>query len=90
MIGWSVELIEFDIRYEPKGAIKPQCLVNFSTELTPQQDLSARWTIYVNGLSNKSHMEQKSSSKAQATSFWNKFSSSGSRPPTIRSSTRLF
>ena len=25
MIGWLVELSEFDIKYEPRGAIKSQC-----------------------------------------------------------------
>ena len=29
MIGWSVELSMFDIGYEPRGAIKSQCLANF-------------------------------------------------------------
>jgi len=53
MIGWPVEFSEFDIWYEPMGAIKSQCLANFSTELTPQQDLSVGWTIYVDGSSNK-------------------------------------
>ncbi|XP_068484963.1 uncharacterized protein [Phaseolus vulgaris] len=53
MIGWSVELSEFDIRYEPRGAIKSQCLVDFSAELTPLPTLSAGWTLYVDGSSNK-------------------------------------
>jgi len=30
MIGWSVELSEFDIKYEPRGAIKSQCLADFA------------------------------------------------------------
>jgi len=53
MITWSVELSEFDIRYEPKGAIKSQCLTNFSVELPPHPDTLTTWTLYVNGLSNK-------------------------------------
>jgi len=40
MIGWSVELSKFDIKYEPRGAIKSQCLTNFSTKLAPQPDAS--------------------------------------------------
>jgi len=52
MIGWSVELSEFDIRYEPRGAIKSQYLADFSTELPPQPDAPTTWTIYVDGLSN--------------------------------------
>ena len=53
MIGWSVELSEFDIRYQLRGAIKSQCLVDFSTELTSLPHLSTGWTLYVDGSSNK-------------------------------------
>jgi len=53
MIGWLVELSEFDIRYQPQGAIKSQCLVDFSIELTPLPTLSIGWTLYVDGSSNK-------------------------------------
>jgi len=53
MIGWSVELFEFDIRYEPRGVIKSQCLADFSTELTPLPTLSGGWTLYVDSSSNK-------------------------------------
>jgi len=40
MIGWLVELSEFDIRYQPRGAIKSQCLADFSVELTPLPTMS--------------------------------------------------
>ena len=53
MIGWSVELFEFDIHYEPRGAIKSQCLADFSAELTPLPTLSGGWTLYVDDSSNK-------------------------------------
>jgi len=53
MIGWSVEVLEFDIRYETRGAIKPQCLADFSAKLTPQQDLSTGRMVYADGSSNK-------------------------------------
>jgi len=53
MIGWSVELSEFDIRYELRGTIKSQCLADFSAELAPLPTLSGGWTLYVNGSSNK-------------------------------------
>jgi len=52
-IGWSVELSEFDIRYEPRGAIKSQCLTDFSAKLTPLPTLLGVWTLYVDGSSNK-------------------------------------
>jgi len=53
MIGWSVELSEFDIRYEPRGAVKSQCLAGFSAELAPHLETSAKWVLYVDGSSNK-------------------------------------
>ncbi|XP_068486400.1 uncharacterized protein [Phaseolus vulgaris] len=53
MIDWSVELSEFDIHYQPRGAIKSQCLADFSAELTPLPTLSGGWTLYVDGSSNK-------------------------------------
>ena len=53
MIGWSVELSEFGIRYQPREAIKSQCLADFSAELTPLPTLSAEWTLYVDDSSNK-------------------------------------
>jgi len=42
MIGWSVELSEFDIRYEPRGAIKSQCLADFAAELPKNPETSAK------------------------------------------------
>ncbi|XP_020207473.1 uncharacterized protein LOC109792469 [Cajanus cajan] len=35
MIAWSVELSEFGIQYESRGALKAQCLADFVAELTP-------------------------------------------------------
>ena len=42
IIWWSVELSEFDIRYELRGTIKSQCLTDFSVELTPIPYLSVK------------------------------------------------
>jgi len=53
MIGWSVELSEFDIKYEPRGAIKSQCLADFLAKLAPQPDASTTWTLCVDGSSNR-------------------------------------
>jgi len=53
MIGWSVELSEFDIKYEPRGAIKSQCLTDFAAELPRNTETSARWVLYEDGSSNK-------------------------------------
>jgi len=53
MIGWSVELSKFDIRYEPRGAIKSQCLADFAAELPKNSETSAKWVLYVDGSSSK-------------------------------------
>ena len=56
MITWSIELSEFAIRYEPKGAIKAQVLADFIAEMRqePSEPEVAQpaWTVYVNGSSN--------------------------------------
>ena len=51
MSSWAVELLEFNIRYEPHGPIKAQCLLDFVNDLqhTPTED---QWTLHVDGSSN--------------------------------------
>ena len=46
-----MELSEFNIRYEPHGPIKAQCLLDFVNDLqqTPVED---QWTLHVDGSSN--------------------------------------
>ena len=52
-----MELSEFDIRYQPRNAIKAQALTDFITEFTPSyEDLVERednkkWIVHVDGLS---------------------------------------
>jgi len=53
MIGWSVELFKFNIKYQTRGANKSQCLADFSVELTPLSDLFVGWMLSVDGSSNK-------------------------------------
>ena len=48
-----MELLEFDIQYQPKGAIKSQCLADFLVELTPQHDLQTEWIVYADRSSNE-------------------------------------
>ena len=50
MSSWAVELLEFNIPYEPHGPIKAQCL-DFVNDLqhTPTED---QWTLHVDGSSN--------------------------------------
>jgi len=51
MSSWAVELSEFNIRYEPHGPIKAQCLLDFVYDLqqTPTED---QWTLYMDGSTN--------------------------------------
>ena len=51
MSSWAVELSEFNIRYEPHGPIKAQCLLDIVNDLqqNPKED---QWTLYVDGSSN--------------------------------------
>jgi len=35
MIGWVVELSEYQIQYQTKGVIKSQALANFAVKLNP-------------------------------------------------------
>jgi len=51
MSSWAVELSEFNIRYEPHGPIKAQCLLDFVNDLqhTPTED---QWTLHVDGSSS--------------------------------------
>ena len=56
LIQWVVELSEFDIRYQPRHAIKAQALVDFIAEFTPNHDEtenSKRWVVHVNGSSTR-------------------------------------
>ncbi|XP_019415399.1 PREDICTED: uncharacterized protein LOC109326930 [Lupinus angustifolius] len=53
MITWSIELSQFDIRFEPRTAIKRQVLSDFVAELAaPEGDLEQVWTIFIDGSSN--------------------------------------
>ena len=55
LIQWVVELCEFDIRYQPKNAIKAQALADFIAEFTPSYDDlsgtedSKKWVVRVDG-----------------------------------------
>ena len=57
LIQWAIELNEFDVKYQPRNAIKAQALGDFIAEFTPcQGNLNERednktWVIHVDGLS---------------------------------------
>ncbi|XP_014498932.1 uncharacterized protein LOC106760004 [Vigna radiata var. radiata] len=48
MIGWSVELSEFGLQYEPRGLVKEQHLAEFAVELQ-YTILTHAWKLYVDG-----------------------------------------
>ncbi|KAI9081926.1 hypothetical protein K1719_036188 [Acacia pycnantha] len=55
MIGWAIELSEFDITYEARHAIKSQALADFLRELTPINEDPGNidlWKVYVDGSSH--------------------------------------
>jgi len=51
MSSWAVELSEFNIRYEPHGPIKAQCLLDFINDLQ-QPPIKDQLTLHVDGSSN--------------------------------------
>ena len=57
LIQWAIEFSEFDIKYQPRSAIKAHALANFIAEFTPNHgDLdkgneNKTWVIYVDGSS---------------------------------------
>ena len=57
LIQWAVELSEFDIRYQPRNAIKVQALADFIAEFIPSHgDLdeiegNKTWVVHVDGSS---------------------------------------
>ena len=59
LIQWVVELSDFDIRYQPRHAIKPQALADFIAEFTPScgdvegMKDSKKWVVHVDGSSTQ-------------------------------------
>ena len=57
LIQWAIELSEFDIRYQPRNAIKAQALADFITEFTPshgdldEMEGNKTWVVHMDGSS---------------------------------------
>ena len=57
LIQWAIELSEFDVKYQPRNAIKAQVLADFIEEFTPNQgeqdgvDEAQRWVVNMDGSS---------------------------------------
>ena len=53
MVSWSVELLEFNIQYEPRMAIKAQALADFLAKMMDNMNSpEPRWTLHVDGASS--------------------------------------
>ncbi|XP_057758227.1 uncharacterized protein LOC130978282 [Arachis stenosperma] len=55
MLAWSIELSQFQIRFEPRNAIKAQALADFIAEMTPTKLTPEPWKLHVDGSSNSTH-----------------------------------
>ncbi|XP_072060324.1 uncharacterized protein [Arachis hypogaea] len=55
MMTWSIDLSQYDIRYEPRQAIKAQAMADFLVEVTwdPTEETDTRWKLHVDGASNQ-------------------------------------
>ena len=57
LIQWAVELSEFDIKYQPRHAIKAQALADFIAEFTlscdDEGEVNKKWVVHVDGSSTQ-------------------------------------
>ncbi|XP_015935342.1 uncharacterized protein LOC107461378 [Arachis duranensis] len=55
MMTWAIELSQYDLRYEPRHAIKAQAMADFLVEVTgdPTEEAGIRWRLHVDGPSNQ-------------------------------------
>ncbi|XP_057734463.1 uncharacterized protein LOC130949870 [Arachis stenosperma] len=52
MLAWSIELSQFDIKFEPRYAIKAQAMADFIAEMTLGNSTPESWKLHVDGSSN--------------------------------------
>nr|XP_029145858.1 uncharacterized protein LOC114924745 [Arachis hypogaea] len=55
MLAWSIALSQFQIRFEPRNAIKAQALTDFIAEMTPIKLTPEPWKLHVDDSSNSTH-----------------------------------
>ncbi|XP_015939174.1 uncharacterized protein LOC107464731 [Arachis duranensis] len=52
ILAWSIELSQFQIKFEPRNAIKAQVMADFIAEMTPGNTTPDSWKLHVDGSSN--------------------------------------
>ncbi|XP_057719758.1 uncharacterized protein LOC130934187 [Arachis stenosperma] len=55
MMTWAIELSQYDLKYEPRHAIKAQTMADFLVEVTgdPTEETGTWWRLHVDGASNQ-------------------------------------
>ncbi|XP_016206883.1 uncharacterized protein LOC107647312 [Arachis ipaensis] len=55
MMTWAIELSQYDLRYEPRHAIKAQAMADFLVEVAgdPTEEAGIRWRLHVDGAFNQ-------------------------------------
>ncbi|XP_057760688.1 uncharacterized protein LOC130981070 [Arachis stenosperma] len=52
MLAWSIELSQFQIKFEPRNAIKAQAMADFIAEMTLGNTTPESWKLHIDGSSN--------------------------------------
>ncbi|XP_025664561.1 uncharacterized protein [Arachis hypogaea] len=55
MLAWSIELSQFQIKFEPRNAIKAQAMADFIAEMTPGKLTPESWKLHVDDSSNSTY-----------------------------------
>lgn len=86
MVAWSVELLEFDLKYEPHSPVKTQFMADFLVKFTGTSDLpQTGGTCTQMAYPMKKKMGQELSQKGPLMLPWKRPSNSISRRQTTRS-----
>ncbi|XP_016195081.1 uncharacterized protein LOC107636060 [Arachis ipaensis] len=55
MLAWSIKLSQFQIKFEPRNAIKAQAMADFIAEMTPGKLTPESWKLHDDGSSNSTY-----------------------------------
>ncbi|XP_017438200.1 uncharacterized protein LOC108344248 [Vigna angularis] len=54
IVGWAIELSEFGLRFEPRGSVRGQHLVEFAPKLQSDEDNALQpWKLFVDGSTSR-------------------------------------